>query len=359
MAQASRQQGCVDPRTERVHAPFRLGRLGALRSAAIARLCVQDPEFLAKVTATFAFADERSAIRTVNIANTFLAGYNLLASGGGPAHVAAEARGRDRYLRPFFYEGAAMGFGPYAMHRRLPPGYFEVFASALSPTTLYQNYVGYGWWLATMRGRFPRRIAAIVSCLDFRYRLLCYEGVGFRDGFMAAGRPRQFTGLPAGESPAKHLWYQGYGRSLWFVYMGDLDSAIRVAVGLPAAYLGDAVSGLGTAIAFSWLDQIDRLHKLHRTVPAALRPEFEQGLSFGWEARQLSDRSLFDQHVGRLDPSSQARVNRMVEDVQLVRDRLLRAAHVPDFYNTWRRLVVQLRRETSPLFTPEASPRPR
>jgi hypothetical protein len=315
-------------------------------------MTVRNRDFLSRFTAHFHFADPASAQRTTEIASTFLAGYNMLAKGGTQAQVRSEADSVPRYLRPFFYEGAAMGFGPFSWHTRCGIGAFESFASGLSPRTVYQNYVGFGWWLGTIYHRRPRRISRIVSGLDFRYRQLCYEGIGFRSGFMSAGRQVTATEIQDGDIPATHLWYQGYGRSLWFVYMGDIAAAARAATMVRPSYVSDCVSGLGVGVAFSYLDRIADLEHICRAIPAGLLADFEQGLSFGWEARQLADRDLFGRYTAALTPELSAHVDQCVADVHQVRDGLLRDGDETDFYNRWRRELVEIRRARAPLFPP-------
>jgi hypothetical protein len=323
-----------------------------VRSLAVAKMTVQNPDYLRKFTDGFHFADQAAARRTSDIATTFLTGYNILAKGGTREQVRSRADGVPPYFRAFFYEGAAMGFGPFSWHTGCGLGMFESFARELSPGTVYQNYVGFGWWLATVYGRRPRHIARVVSGLDFRYRLLCYEGIGFRSGFMSAGRRVNPTGVAPGDTPAAHVWYQGHGRSLWFVYMGDIAAAVRAATSVSAPYAGDCVSGLGIGVAFSYLDRMADLEPICREIPAGLLAEFEQGLSFGWEARQLADRQLFDRHTAVLSPRLRERVDQRVADVQQVRDGLLRDGDEAGFYDRWRRALIELRRGTEPLFSP-------
>jgi len=315
-------------------------------------MTVQNPDYLRRFTAGFHFADPAAAQRTTDIANTFLAGYNILAEGGTPWQVRSQADSVPRYFQPFFYEGAAMGFGPFSWHTGCGTGAFESFANSLSPATVYQNYVGFGWWLGTIYHRWPRRIARIVSGLDSRYRLLCYEGIGFRSGFMSAGRRATATDVRPGDVAATHVWYQGYGRGLWFVYMGDIAAAACAATMVGPQYVSDCVSGLGVGVAFSYLDRITGLEHICREIPSGLLAEFEQGLSFGWEARQLADGDLFGQYMAVLTRELRAQVERRVADVHRVRDGLLRQGDETDFYYRWRRGLVEIRRATPPLFPP-------
>jgi len=346
-----RAHGWAGPGKTGARPPASRARRGRARRRVVAMMTSQDPGFLRRATDQFQFADPLSAQRTSDIARTFLAGYNILASGAGPAAVTSAAAGVPRYFRPFFYEGAAMGFGPLCWHTGGHIGAFEGFARALSPATVYQNYVGLGWWLGTIYRRRPRRIARIVSVLDFRYRLLCYEGMGFRAGFLSAGRRMAPAGVRVTDSAATDVWYQGYGRSLWFVHMGDVAGAIRAATAVGAAHAADCVSGIGLGVAFSYLDRITDLERACRQVPRHLLAEFEQGLSFGWEARQLADPDLFDRHAAALPPAVRRAVGTAVASVQQARDRLALDGDESDFYVRWRREVVEVMRG-APVFPP-------
>jgi enediyne biosynthesis protein E3 len=321
---------------------------------AVTRMTVRKPGYLARYTSDFHFANAAAAQRTNDIAGTFLAGYNILAAGGTERQVTARASGVPRYFLPFFYEGAAMGFGPFSWHTGCSTRGFEAFTSSLSPSTVYQNYVGFGWWLATIYHRRPHRIARIVSALDFRYRLLCYEGMGFRAGFLSAGRQRNAAEVRRGDATAEHVWHQGFGRSLWFVHMGDISAAVRSANTIEQN-AGDCISGLGLGVAFSYLDQIADLDLIFRNIPANLLAEFEQGLSFGWEARQLADPQLFDAHVAVLTPDFRQRVEQSVADVRRLRDCLMADGHETDFYYRWRQSLIELRRTAATRLVP---PRP-
>jgi hypothetical protein len=139
--------------------------------------------------------------------------------------------------------------------------------------------------------------------------------------------------------------------------MGDIDGAIRAASTVRTAYVGDCISGLGLGVAFSYLDRIADLEQVCRQVPAHLLAEFEQGLSFGWEARQLADRELFDRHAAALPPEVYARVANAVADVHRIRDGLPRDSDKGDFYVRWRRGLVEARRAAPPLFPPSSARR--
>lgn len=294
------------------------------------------PERLTRISRPFPI-DPPERHRVEEIGRSFLRGYNAMAAARDPAEVHQSVARLPRILRPFGYEGAAMGFGPWALRHRRGYRDFEEILGALSPGTRYQNYVGLGWWLGIWYRRRPARLAEIVAGLDHRYRLLPYEGIGFQRGFRAAGDPA-VTRLFGSFGPvAAHVAYQGYGRSLWFVFMGDPGRALAVIDQLDRRYRGDCVSGLGLGIGFSWLDQLAALPGILDRVPAALQADLRQGVAFGWEARRLADPGLLARYTAAAPAPLRLAVGAGLRAVQLVRGRLERtAAGCPDFYQRWR-----------------------
>lgn len=279
----------------------------------------QRPERLDPRIDAFPVADEWSRERVRTIVRAFLAGYNAMATGDDVHRVLSRV---DPYFRAFGYEGAAMGFGPWALRRRVGYDAFEATVEQLSPATVYQNYVGWGWWLGLWYRARPTALARRVDRLHPRYRLLVYEGIGFRAGFMSGGDPRVLRRFARDD--ARHVAHQGFGRSLWFSRMGDPEGAGRVIDALPVDVRGDAYSGLGLGVAYSWLDRVEELPAIAARVPAAHRDDFMQGAAFGWEARKRSSPELFDRLTAGLPAASRA--------VALVREA---GAGVSD-YQAWR-----------------------
>jgi enediyne biosynthesis protein E3 len=230
-----------------------------------------------------------------------------------------------------------MGFGPWAYLNGRRLGDFDAVMGAFHPATVYQNYVGLGWWLATrpVLAR-PRATAAVAGQLHHRFRLLPYEGIGFRAGFLGAGRTTVTRTFAAHGRDRTHVCFQGYGRSLWFVCMGDLGRAAALIGALPAGVRGDCWSGLGLGYAYSWLDRADALDSVIAAVPLGARPDFRQGAAFGWEARQLADRQLFDSLTGRLDPALRDYIAASLAAVARTRDDLDERGVRDSYYQAWR-----------------------
>lgn len=284
----------------------------------------QRPERLDPRIDAFPVADEWSRERVRAIVRAFLRGYNAMAVARAPDDVHGALAGVDPYFRAFGYEGAAMGFGPWALRRRVGYDAFEATAAALSPATVYQNYVGWGWWLGLWYRARPTALARRVDRLHPLYRVLVYEGMGFRAGFMSGGDPRVLRRFAAFGAAARHVGHQGFGRSLWFSRMGDPEGAGRVIETLHPDVRGDAYSGLGLGCAYSWLDRAGELPGIADGIPAAHRDDFMQGAAFGWEARKRSSPELFDRLTAGLPAAPRA--------VAIVRET---AATVSD-YQAWR-----------------------
>jgi hypothetical protein len=298
-------------------------------------LVKQDPASLRPVIDAFAVADDWSRQRVIDIVESFLRGYNTMAGAREPAAAYAELAAVEAFMRPFAYEGAAMGYGAWALvnGRRLRG--FEPTVNGCCPQTVYQNYVGLGWWLSILyRGRrrgFLRRVGE----LDPVYRLLAVEGAAFRAGFLAGGDRSALDRFRRMPDPARHVAHQGFGRSLWFSRMGRVDAVLDVIGGLPVEFRGDAVSGLGLACAFSWFDRVTIFPELLEGVPEERRLDFLQGAVFGWEARHRADRPLFEAGVKALPPAQRGAIYEGLAAVHAGR-RGLEAQLTPAFYEAWR-----------------------
>jgi hypothetical protein len=303
--------------------------------AALLPLVRQDPASLRPLIDGFAVADGWSRQRVVDIVESFLHGYNAMAGARRPADAYAELAGIEPFLRPFAYEGAAMGYGAWALVNGCGLRGFERAMEAHSPQTVYQNYVGLGWWLGLVcRGR-PRAFVRSVGRLDPVYGLLAAEGAAFRAGFLTGGDPGSLERFRRMPDAAVHVAHQGFGRSLWFSRMGRVDAALHVVSGLPDRFHGDAVSGLGLACAFSWLDRVAAFPQLLDAVPQRLRLDFLQGAAFGWEARRRADRAFFDDAIAALPDAQRGAIDDGLAAVHAGR-RDLEPAAPPAFYEAWR-----------------------
>ncbi|MCA2219262.1 DUF1702 family protein [Jidongwangia harbinensis] len=311
-------------------------RRGTLTRRVVLTASARDPERFEPLLDSFVLRDDWQRARTRTVLGSFLRGYHAFARAVDLDEVHADLAGVDRYYRPFAYEGAAMGFGPWAFLNRRGYRDFDAVLGEFHPQTVYQNYVGLGWWLATRPALSRPGTAAVTGMLHPHFRLLPYEGIGFRAGFLGAGRTsvtRSFARYGAG--PA-HVCFQGYGRSLWFACMGDLGRAAALIGALPAEVHGDCWSGLGLGFAYSWLDRAEYLAQVVSWVPDEFRADFFQGTAFGWEARQRADRPLFDALTGRLGEAQRVYIAGSLRAVARARDDLADRGVRDSFYLAWR-----------------------
>jgi hypothetical protein len=306
------------------------------------RVFRRDPRRMDPVIERFSLSDAWQRERVRTIVRSFLTGYNAAVMAGSLTDVHDRLAHIPDFYRPFGYEGAAMGYGPWALLNRRRLGDFEELVGALAPHTVYQNYVGLGWWLA-MRPRVARPATGdVLAGLDHHYRLLPMEGLGFRTGFLSAGSAAATRGFARYDADARHVCFQGFGRSLWFVHMGQPAAARAVVDRLDPAYRGDCYSGMGLGFAYSWLDRADRFAAMLAQVPEPYAADFCQGAAFGWEARQLADRPLFERLVDTLAADEQSRIHRSVRLVHRARQDLDGQGRHASFYQEWRHRTRQL-----------------
>jgi len=90
----------------------------------------------------------------------------------------------------------------------------------MDPAFLYLYYVGLGFWYGIRHPRDPALLERLHPHLDPMYLPLCYDGFGFKVGFFDHVRNpearRRLDRCPGEYLSAAH---QGFGRSLFFVYM--------------------------------------------------------------------------------------------------------------------------------------------
>ena len=222
--------------------------------------------------------------RLEHVGTIFLVGYHaalqereLEALGSRLEQVASEFRG-------FAYEGAAMAL---ALRDAMVPGSARLteFMAGAGKQHIYMLHVGAGWAYA----RLPwlrRRIEAVIRKFDPVLRWLVLDGYGFHQGYFHFKIPLS-SALNRLSVGARHVFYQGLGRSLWFVYGCDPHQISKTISGFPALYQCDAWSGIGLACAYAGgaaLPDLQELMSLAGRFDSALA----QGAAFAAKARQLA-----------------------------------------------------------------------
>ncbi|MFI5105180.1 MAG: DUF1702 family protein, partial [Terriglobales bacterium] len=119
-------------------------------------------------------------------------------------------------------------------------------------------------------------------------RWLAIDGYGFHEGYFH-GKARAGSGHFALRlSPdARHVFYQGLGRSLWFVDAADVHRISGTISSFAQPYHNDAWSGVGLACAYAGGIAPDAIEELRHK--AGLHAAgLAQGAAFAAKARQLA-----------------------------------------------------------------------
>jgi enediyne biosynthesis protein E3 len=232
----------------------------------------------------FSSAKPEVQARLEHVGTIFLVGYHaalqereLEALSGRLEQVVLEFRG-------FAYEGAAMAL---ALLDAIVPGSNRLaeFMAGPGKTHIYMLHVGAGWACA----RLPWlrwRIETFIRKFDPVLRWLVLDGYGFHQGYFHLKIPLD-PALNRFSIGARHVFYQGLGRSLWFVHGCDPHRISKTISGFPALYQGDSWSGIGLACAYAGGVALSDLQELVSFAGRSYSA-LAQGAVFAAKARQLA-----------------------------------------------------------------------
>jgi len=276
--------------------------------------------------------------RVDSILESFAGGFNRMLTSPSETGWQKYCQGQSAFLRPFAEEGAAMGYTPRRLFRYNAAD-FESCIVKPRPEYRYLYYVGLGFW-SGMRNHSAAHVHQIVEGLDPLHSFLCFDGYGFKVAFFDYPKDRKsFRKLDAFEGYAQNAAYQGVGRALHFLFMGNLDMVIQHTAELGDHAL-DAAAGLGLAAAFINPDRLEREFELGRRLPADWQPHFHLGLCFGLKARSINDLDDFEQNLFRLPLPTQDAIRASIRECDRI-ELLIRADGQPDGYRRWREQVTQ------------------
>ena len=253
----------------------------------IRRLLEIDPREVEFGHRGFTCADPAIRGHLETVGRTFLSGYraamahddqNLLAERLDQIHL--EQRG-------FAYEGAAMALA-LQDGILLRGSAFSRFAAGAGRRHIYMLYVGAGWAYA----RLPwmrHRIERVSLKLDPVLRWLAIDGYGFHQGYFKE-KTQTISDISSSQlsEHGRHIFYQGLGRSLWFIDGADVHRICRSISQLSPLYHNDAWSGVGLACAYAGgiapaaIVELRQESGLHAGAVA-------QGAAFAAKARQLAE----------------------------------------------------------------------
>jgi hypothetical protein len=229
-------------------------------------------------------ADVRT--RLENVGRFFLQGYHSALQEDDQGALAETLNQVERQHCGFAYEGAAMAL---ALMDELSfrGDRFTRFLAAEGSQHVYMLHVGAGWAYA----RLPWmrwRIEAVIKKLHPVLRWLVMDGYGFHEGYFHGSKRKRLKNSTSRLSlDARHVFYQGLGRSLWFAKGADAQEiSARIAL-FPLLYHNDAWSGIGLACAYAGGMAKSRITELRRRA-GTHAPALGQGAAFAAKARQLA-----------------------------------------------------------------------
>jgi hypothetical protein len=261
------------------------------------RFLRRDPGEIERRAAGFAIRGEHGRGLVARLGQAFLGGYNAMLELPSLERVSEAAAQVEPHFRPFFFEGAAMGY--------LPRGYLssgfrlqsaERDLLQMDPGYRYLYYVGLGFWMAM---RHPGQADAIESLgphLDPMYVPLCYDGFGFKVGFFDYPRHPERARALLGRVPVEHrrAAQQGFGRSLFFVFMEDETGFRRERDEVHRDLRMDREQGRSLALAFTGVDRPRGIEEYleHAADETELSARLT-GVTWALTAREMNDRAYF------------------------------------------------------------------
>ncbi|UCG34272.1 MAG: DUF1702 family protein [Phycisphaerales bacterium] len=272
--------------------------------------------------------------RVERICEAVSGGFNAMICGEGEDDWWSHCEQVERHYRPFAREGAALGYAlryPFAGGRLR----FERRMVQRHPQGAYMYYVGAGFWHG-MRNKRAGALERRAAAWDPMYRLLCYDGYGFKHGFFDYPRIHSVArGWASLQGYGKRAALQGVGRSLWFRFMRDPGQLVKEIRRFEEVLQGDVTAGLGLAAAFVHLDHLDPVWELAPEIPRSAKRDFSLGMAFAFRCRQMSDEGYYEECLLKLSAERQEAVRAsLAECVRL--EQQLRERREPNAYGAWR-----------------------
>ncbi len=282
--------------------------------------------------------DKADAGRVDRILRSFITAFNRAVASPRPTAWVDYSNSLPALFQPFAHEGGAMG---YTLRRlfRYNAAHFEATIVRPRPEFRYLYYVGLGFWSGIRKHR-PHRLARITRGLDPLHGHLVYDGYGFaRTFFEVRSNPSVYRAFDRLEGYARNAAYQGVGRALFFLHMGDVDRMIEEIRGL-GSFAPDAAAGVGLALVFVNPDRLDRAARLAEAMPAEWRPDIHLGMCFGLKARSINNLDAFEKYVGQCPKAVENAIRVSIRECDRV-ELLVRAEARIDGYQVWRERVTK------------------
>ncbi|SDN47718.1 Protein of unknown function [Fictibacillus solisalsi] len=247
------------------------------------------------------------------------------------------------HLSPTFYrgftdEGAGIGFGLRAHFFKKRGRSFETSIQSLTSRSIYQYYVGLGWWLHYRYRYNPKKYDDWIRQLHFKYALILFDGVGFKVGlFTFYHNKKSLAVLEHFTVPQQRVCYQGFGRSLWFQSKFHWSTALTELdrLGKDHPFRNDILSGLGLAVAYSKFDDLSLGSTILTSLSSEDTSSFAQGLAFGLEARKKQNPKLWESTIEALPLPIKEQMNGFIQICYQVEEELDEYCTDRDYYLLW------------------------
>ena len=158
---------------------------------------------------------------------------------------------------------------------------WKYFADELVKPHAAQIYAGLGWAVAQEVFDVEQVIESFPPLL--RYRVA--DGCGYYDGTFRNRQTVRMKAVPTYISEkALPAYYQGLGRSLWYISKGDAAKTNELLFGFPAVHHADMWRGVGIAVAYVGGCDEATLIDL-KTFPSNFLPQFKCGVALAARSR--------------------------------------------------------------------------
>ncbi|MEE8111872.1 MAG: DUF1702 family protein [Acidobacteriota bacterium] len=296
------------------------------------RLFLLDPNPTVEQFSLLAVRDDHRA-RTEGILGAFFNGYNAMIQPAGAKGVKSSCDGFEEFLRPFCFEGAAVGFGPRKyLHWSPRTESFAATVSGIDPDYLFMYHLGLGFWAGMRHRGDASQVIDLARGRAIRpgFEGLIYDGYGFRLSLVDS-RDRPFALVRCRDlgPGAAEACYQGVGRSLWFLYMDDPAEAVRKCTDQPRPIPEYCLTGLGLAATFTGVEALPEVLKWIDSAPPEAFPFLRRGFRIALVVRGLCDSGYLDSLVAGLPPAAGTRVEAALEHGG---DCYRQTIDRPDFY---------------------------
>ena len=269
------------------------------------------------------------------IGNTFLDGYHLALQTNSIVTFFSESENLEKKFQGFFFEGLSMGlaikdyFGITGKHN------LDNLLDTKAMDHIYMINVGIGW--ANARLPFVDIEREVLKNSDI-LRALILDGYGFHQAYFKTKTYVNKQKMPKLSREAKHIFYQGVGRCLWFIHGANIGRIAQTIVRFPFEFRGDLWSGIGLAATYAGEIseiEIDKLKMLAGQFEGALK----QGVIFAAAARRRAD-LVENYSVFAVEEFTEMSFNEAAKLPNLLLKKVDKSQNSIKQYQDWRFLIM-------------------